>query len=130
MLPIARSEAHRTAHTVLMHLAPAVAEADYPAFCRALRYITYETYFKRMQIARQSDAVQLLIREARHRADVDAIGMSSMGPTCFAFTRRPASAVGWLNELRQAGQVRDYWFASVQNHAAVIEGASLAPALT
>ena len=122
VLPIPREEARKTAHLVLMNLAPAVAEGDYFAFCRAFKQLTYDTYFKGLQIARQSEAVQTLIKEAAVRPDIDAIGMSSMGPTCFAFTRRPRSAVAWLTELRQAGIVRDFWFTYSQNHPAVIEG--------
>jgi beta-ribofuranosylaminobenzene 5'-phosphate synthase len=122
IMPMPVAEARRTAHIVLLHLAPAIAEADYDAFCRAVNIITSDTYYKRKQIARQSRRVKRLLTEGQKRPTVDAIGMTSMGPCCYVFTRRPDAAVSWLEELRAAGIVARYWFTTAQNHAAVFEG--------
>jgi beta-ribofuranosylaminobenzene 5'-phosphate synthase len=124
-LPIPAREAHRTAHLVLMNLAPAIAEADYEGFCRALNRLTFETYFKQQQIATQAPALRGMLAEARDRPEIDAIGMSVSGPLCFAFTRRPAAATAWLEGLRGAGVVQDYFFTNAQNHPAVIESVPL-----
>jgi len=120
--PIPINEARKTAHLILLHLAPAIAECDYEAFCRAVNTLTAESYYKRKQIARQSPSVRHLLREGLKRSEVDAIGMSSMGPCCYAFTRRPDALVSWLNELHEAGVLTRYWFSSAQNHPAVLEG--------
>jgi beta-ribofuranosylaminobenzene 5'-phosphate synthase len=119
-LPIPLAEAQKTAHTVLMNLAPSVVEADYHAFCRALNCITFDTYFKQRQIELQDATVHTLINEAR-RNGIDAIGMSSMGPGCFSFTRAPRRAVGWLKELRKDGIVSDFWFTRAANQPARVE---------
>lgn len=122
VVPIPVEEARKTAHLILLHLAPAVAEADYEAFCRTVNVITSETYYKREQIARQSHGVRQLISEAQRRPEVDAIGMSSMGPCCYALSRRPEALVSWLEEQREAGLVERFWFTTAQNHPAVFEG--------
>lgn len=127
-LPIPYEAACETAHLVLMNLAPAVAEADYPAFCRALNRLTFRTHYKQEQVLTQSDGVKRLLAEGGERPDVDAIGMSVTGPMCFAFTRRPDSAVRWLAGLREEGIVRDFWFTTAQNHPAVVEGVPVLPA--
>jgi beta-ribofuranosylaminobenzene 5'-phosphate synthase len=120
-LPVPAAEARRTAHVVLMGLAPAIVEADYPAFCRSVNTLTFETYFKQRQIETQSAAVQALIRDAARRSDIDAIGMSSLGPMCFAFTRDPTSAIAWLEGLREARVVHSFWFTAAQNHPAIVQ---------
>jgi beta-ribofuranosylaminobenzene 5'-phosphate synthase len=122
-LPIPAGEAHKGAHLILMRLAPAVAESDYESFCEALRAITHENYFKQAQIATQPGGVRRLLEDAAARADVDAIGMSSMGPMCFAFTRRPASVAAWLSSLQQEGVVNRFWFTSAQNQPATMDAA-------
>jgi beta-ribofuranosylaminobenzene 5'-phosphate synthase len=114
-LPIPAEEARRTAHAVLMNLATSVLEADYQAFCRAVDFITYESYFKQRQIEMQSTEVKSLLEEARRGKELDAIAMSSEGPMCYAFTERPRSAIEWLRELKEAGVVRDYWFTGARN---------------
>ncbi|MFR9770772.1 beta-ribofuranosylaminobenzene 5'-phosphate synthase family protein [Nocardia sp. SC052] len=119
-LPIPFEEAAITAHLVLMNLAPAIAEGDYPAFCRALNRLTFETHYKQQQVRIQSDGIKRLLQEARQSRSVDAIGMSVTGPMCFAFTRTPASAVEWVSGLRDAGVVKDFYFTTAQNHAAVL----------
>lgn len=124
-LPIPYEEACRTAHLVLMNLAPAIAEADYPAFCRALDRLTFETHYKQEQVVIQPPGVKRLLYEARDRPDVDAIGMSVTGPMCFAFTRDPASATAWLAQLRAEGIVRDFFFTTAQNHGAQLSGVPL-----
>jgi beta-ribofuranosylaminobenzene 5'-phosphate synthase len=124
-VPIPYEEACRTAHLVLMNLAPAVAEADYPAFCRALDRLTFESYYKQEQIRTQSDGIQRLLADGRKLPFIDAIGMSVTGPMCFAFTRDPVAAVGWLAEARDSGVVRDFWFTTAQNHPAVVEGVAV-----
>ncbi|WP_063813091.1 beta-ribofuranosylaminobenzene 5'-phosphate synthase family protein [Nocardia anaemiae] len=119
-LPIPFEEAAITAHLVLMNLAPAIAESDYMAFCRALNRLTFETYYKQEQVRTQSDGVKHLLKEARQSPAVDAIGMSVTGPMCFAFTRTPAAAVEWISGLRHDGVVKDFYFTTAQNHAAVL----------
>lgn len=113
-LPIPVEETRRTAHIVLMNLAPAVIEQDYGAFCNALNAITFETYFKGRQIDLQNNNLKHVIRQARANG-IDAIGMSSMGPICFSFTRTPEVAVAWLDSLRARGIVRRHWFTRVAN---------------
>jgi beta-ribofuranosylaminobenzene 5'-phosphate synthase len=120
-LPIPFSAACEAAHLMLMNLAPAVAENDYPAFCRALNRLTSRMHYKREQIAIQPDGVKRLIAEGLDRADVDAIGLSVTGPMCFAFTRRSVSVTEWLDGLKEEGAVRDFWFTTAQNHPATIE---------
>jgi len=121
-MPIPADEARRTAHEVLMHLAPAIAERDYPAFCRALNVITYETHYKREQVAVQSEEMKALIERARAEASLDAVGMSVTGPACFAFTTRPQEAVAWLQSMRADGLVLDWSWTTAQNHPVVLEG--------
>jgi beta-ribofuranosylaminobenzene 5'-phosphate synthase len=121
-LPIPFEEATRAAHLVLMNLAPAIAEADYPAFCRALDRLTFDTHYKQEQVITQSDEIKRLLAEGRKRDDVDAIGMSVTGPMCFAFTRDPARTVEWVSALRAEGVVKDFWFTTAQNHPAELAG--------
>lgn len=121
-LPIPYDAACQAAHLVLMNMAPAIAEADYRAFCRALDRLTFEMHYKREQVVTQSDGIKRLLSEGRAHPDVDAIGMSVTGPMCFAFTRRPDSAVRWISELRDEGIVRDFFFTTAQNHPAVVTG--------
>lgn len=120
-LPIPAEEARRTAHAVLMNLATSVAEADYPAFCEAVRFLTYRSYFKQRQVEMQSDEVKHLLAECDRRTEIDAIAMSSEGPMCFAFTRTPSAAVEWLAKLRADGVVRDFWFSGPRNVPAAVE---------
>ena len=130
-LPIPLVEARKTAHVVCMNLAPAILECDYIGFCEAFNRITFDTYFKQLQIQNQNAAVQTVLNEAS-RNGIDAIGMSSMGPGCFSFTRTPSKAVGWLKELQRNGIVADYWFTHAANHAAQVERIpnwALAPAI-
>ncbi|MGC1852131.1 MAG: beta-ribofuranosylaminobenzene 5'-phosphate synthase family protein [Solirubrobacterales bacterium] len=121
-LPIPVEEARRTAHHMLMHMAPAVAESDYGAFCDALNVLTYEHHYKQEQIAVQSEEIKTVFREARDAAEIDAIGLSVTGPMCFAFSRRPADAVAWVESLRSRGLVREHWWSCAQNHPVVLEG--------
>jgi len=116
-LPIPLAETCRTAHIVLMNLSPAVIEQDYGAFCNALNTITFESYFKGRQIDLQNDNLKHVVNQARENG-IDAIGMSSMGPVCFSFTRTPARAVAWLDELRSRGVVRRHWFTRAANYPA------------
>ncbi|HEY8985808.1 MAG TPA: beta-ribofuranosylaminobenzene 5'-phosphate synthase family protein [Streptomyces sp.] len=120
-LPIPAEEARRTAHAVLMNLATSVLEADYPSFCRAVDFLTYESHFKQKQIDMQSSQVKFLLEEARRGEEIDAIAMSSEGPMCYAFTRRPQAAVQWLRELRESGIVRDFWFSGARNVPADVD---------
>lgn len=124
-LPIPYDAACRTAHLVLMNMAPAVAEADYPAFCRALNRLTFEMHYKREQVLIQSDEIKRLLVEGGEHPAIDAIGMSVTGPMCFAFTRDPAAAERWASGLRADGAVRDFWFTTAQNHPAVLDGVPL-----
>lgn len=121
-LPIPRAAAERTAHHVLLHLAPAVAEADYEAFCRALNILTYEHHYKQAQIAVQSEQIHQLFADARDEPGIDAACISVTGPMCYAFTRTPHKAVAWAERKREQGIVRDYFWSCAQNHPAVIEG--------
>ncbi|ONI78146.1 hypothetical protein ALI144C_31850 [Actinosynnema sp. ALI-1.44] len=120
-LPIPAEEARRTAHAVLMNLATSVAEADYQAFCEFLDFLTYRSYFKQRQIEMQSDQVRYLLSEVRARDEIDGIAMSSEGPMCYAFTRRPQAAVRWLEKLREQDVVRDFWFSGARNVPAGID---------
>lgn len=121
-LPIPAREAQRTAHHVLMHLAPAIAEADYAAFCRALNVLTYEHHYKQEQIAVQSDQIKELFDRGLDAPQVDALGISVTGPMCFCFARDPVAAEGWAQEMAQRGLIRDLWWTSAQNHPLVLEG--------
>jgi beta-ribofuranosylaminobenzene 5'-phosphate synthase len=121
-LPIPYEAACQTAHLVLMNMAPAIAEADYRAFCRTLNRLTFETHYKQEQVRTQSEGIRRLLTDGGERPDIDAIGMSVTGPMCFAFTRRPDSAVRWLSGLREEGVVRDFFFTTAQNHPVVVEG--------
>lgn len=120
-LPIPAEEARRTAHAVLMNLATSVLEADYRAFCRAVNFITYESYFKQRQVEMQSVEVKSLLEDVRKGKEIDAIAMSSEGPMCYAFTERPRAAVEWLSKLRDSGVVRDFWFSGARNSPADID---------
>ncbi len=118
-LPIPEQQSHQTAHMVLMNLAPSVIEQDYGAFCNALNAITFKSYFKGRQIDLQNDHLKHVINRARDNG-IDAIGMSSMGPVCFSFTRVPERAVAWLDDLKERGIVQRYWFTRVANRPASI----------
>ncbi|MFL6163796.1 MAG: beta-ribofuranosylaminobenzene 5'-phosphate synthase family protein [Jatrophihabitantaceae bacterium] len=113
--PIPPEESWRTSHLVLMGLAPAVAEADYEAFCAALNEITFTSYFKRAQIAVQGPGLTTLLETARDSSVIDAIGLSVTGPACFAFSREPARAARWAEQLRSGGQLESYWFTNANN---------------
>ncbi|MFE9500393.1 beta-ribofuranosylaminobenzene 5'-phosphate synthase family protein [Streptomyces collinus] len=119
-LPIPYEEVCRTAHLLLMNMAPAVAEADYPAFCRALNRLTFETYYKTEQIKTQSNAVKHLLGEGRAHPEIDAIGMSVTGPMCFALTRNPSAAARWAKGLERSGAIAEFYFTAAQNHPAEI----------
>lgn len=122
-LPIPIEETRRTAHIVLMNLAPAVVEQDYGAFCNALNALTFESYFKGRQIDLQNDHLKHVVSQARDNG-IDAIGMSSMGPVCFAFTRTPERAVAWLDSLQTRGIVRRHWFTRIANGPARVTSVS------
>lgn len=119
-LPIPAAESHRTAHMVLMRLAPAIAQQDYGAFCNALNDITFDSYFKKCQIALQNENLNYLVSNARDNG-IDAIGMSSMGPVCFSVTRDKDRATSWLDGLIDVGVVQRYWFTHVVNGPAQVE---------
>jgi beta-ribofuranosylaminobenzene 5'-phosphate synthase len=121
-LPIPRAEARRTAHHVLLGLAPAVAEADYPAFCAALNELTYDNHYKQEQIAVQPEQVRELFAVAREAEEIDAICISVTGPMCYAFSRSPGAAAGWAAAMRERGLIRDHFWSAAQNHPAVFEG--------
>jgi len=116
-LPIPMEESRRTAHIVLMNLAPAVIEQDYGGFCNALNSITFDSHFKRRQIALQNENLNHVVAKARDNG-IDAIGMSSMGPVCFSFTRTPERATAWLDDLQAQGIVRRHWFTRAANSGA------------
>ncbi|WP_199202447.1 MULTISPECIES: beta-ribofuranosylaminobenzene 5'-phosphate synthase family protein [Phyllobacteriaceae] len=118
-LPIPIEETRRTAHIVLMNLAPAVLDQDYGAFCNALNAITFESYFKGRQIALQNENLKHVVTNARDNG-IDAIGMSSMGPVCFSVTQTPERARAWLDELQARGVVRRHWFTRVANGPAKV----------
>lgn len=121
-LPIPARAAQHTAHHILMHLAPAIAEADYRAFCTALNTLTYEHHYKQLQIEVQSEEIQRMFREAREERSIDAICISVTGPMCYAFSRRPREAERWALSLRERGMVREYFWSGAQNHPLVLEG--------
>jgi beta-ribofuranosylaminobenzene 5'-phosphate synthase len=123
-LPIPEAESHRTAHMVLMGLAPAIAEQDYGAFCNALNAITFESYFKGRQIELQNDNLKHVVRHARDHG-IDAIGMSSMGPVCFSVAKDRARAIAWLEGLIAKGIVQRYWFTRAMNGSAKVSVRSL-----
>lgn len=120
-LPIPAHEAQRTAHHVLLHLSTAIAEADYPAFCRALNQLTYQHYYKQKQIEIQPDPVRELFRVAREHPAIDAICISVTGPMCYAMTRRPREALAWCESLRQQGVLNRYWFSHASNRPCLLE---------
>lgn len=126
-LPIPAEESHRTAHMVLMRLAPAIAEEDYGAFCNALNALTFESHFKRRQIELQNDRLKHVVARARDNG-IDAIGMSSMGPVCFSVTEDPGRATTWLDGLIGRGIVRRYWFTRVANRPATVDVRTLSVA--
>lgn len=119
-LPIPYEAVCKTSHLLLMNMAPAIAEADYFAFCRSLDRLTFDTHYKQEQILTQSLEIQNLLAEARKRPEIDAVGMSVTGPMCFAFTRDPEAAAQWLATQRDEGVVKDFWFTTAQNHPAEI----------
>jgi beta-ribofuranosylaminobenzene 5'-phosphate synthase len=120
-VPIPETEAHKTAHNVLMNLSTSIAESDYYAFCKALNNITYHTFFKKKQIANQTPSIQALIDEVRYRSDVDGFGMSSMGPMCYAFTKNQASLIKWIEEKVSSGIIKCYWITEGFNSPAIVE---------
>jgi beta-ribofuranosylaminobenzene 5'-phosphate synthase len=114
-MPIPPAESWRTSHLVFMGLAPAVAERDYDTFCSVVNELTFTGYFKRAQIALQGQEMVDLLDEGRSQSSVDAIAMSSHGPTCFAFCRDTEAAAAWAEGLRQRGVIRAHWFTTVRN---------------
>jgi beta-ribofuranosylaminobenzene 5'-phosphate synthase len=124
-LPIPAEAARATAHHVLMNLSTAVAEADYPSFCRALNVLTYEHHYKQEQIAIQPPGVRELFDACRHRPEIDAVCISVTGPMCYAFTRDAARALAWCAELQAAGVLREYFFTNAQNAPCRFEGVAL-----
>ncbi|MDH6111747.1 beta-ribofuranosylaminobenzene 5'-phosphate synthase [Kitasatospora sp. MAP12-15] len=113
--PIPPQESWRTSHLVFMGLAPAVLEEDFDAFCAAVNAITFTGHFKQAQIAFQGESVTGVLDAGRAEPSVDAIALSVTGPACFAFTRRPAEAALWAEELRVRGLIRDFWFTKANN---------------
>lgn len=127
--PIPEGDAHQTVHAALMRLAPAIAEQDYESFCRAVNWITARSRFKREQIAVAPESTRTVLAEALANG-VDAIGMSSMGPMCYAFTRRPGPVRAWIDELRERALIRDCWFTNARNVPATVEWVAPAAAGT
>jgi len=121
IVPTPIEEARRASHLVLMGLAPAVADADYEGFCTAVNAITRTGYYKRKQLELQVAEVRALALDAPHRDDVHASGLSSMGPTCFAFVEESAALEAWLMELRDCGVIESYHFTRASNHGAAVE---------
>ncbi|GAB2847172.1 beta-ribofuranosylaminobenzene 5'-phosphate synthase family protein [Lentzea nigeriaca] len=113
--PIPPAEAARTAQLVFMGLAPAIAEHDYDGFCDAVNEITFRSHFKREQIRFQGQEMIDLLDEGGTEKSVDAIALSVTGPACFAFTRDPAAATRWAENLKERGLVRDFWFTNACN---------------
>ena len=120
--PMPREEAQKTAHHILMNLSTAIAEENYPNFCKALNSITYEHYSKKRQIDIQPKEVQNMFKEAKTREDIDAIALSVTGPMCFAFTQKPNESVKWCQKLQKEGVIKKFWFSYAQNRACDFNG--------
>jgi beta-ribofuranosylaminobenzene 5'-phosphate synthase len=120
-VPIPVQEAHKTAHLVLMNLSTSVAEKSYFAFCSAVNDITNNTFFKQKQISNQPDQVKKLIQEAQSLEFIDAIGMSSMGPMCYAFSKKTDQILEWAKYKMKNGIIISYWLTEGQNHPAVFK---------
>lgn len=123
-VPIPQNEAHRIAHHVFLNLSTAVAESDYERFCKAVRSITYDQYFKGKQVALQPDIVQQMIQGAKNIPVIDALGLSVSGPMCFAFTRDPQAALKWCEEWRRKGAIESYYFTHARNRAYELSAAA------
>lgn len=79
--PIPDGEALQVLAAVYHGILPAVVTGDLQLFSEALDVIN-ETGFKRREIDRQSDDLQIILDKVRRLPDV-ACGMSSMGPAIF-----------------------------------------------
>jgi beta-ribofuranosylaminobenzene 5'-phosphate synthase len=121
--PLPLAAVQKVAHLVLMGLAPAIAEANYGAFCQTLNRLTFETLYKQEQIKTHSDEVRHVLNTAMKHGAIDGIGISSQGPTCFAFTRRPNVTLEWLRSLQMENVVESFSFTTAQNHPYILEGA-------
>lgn len=119
--PYPRPAVHEIAYLTCFLMATAVVEDDYVGFCSAVNELQ-RAYLKSRELLLQSDEVRYVqANAADHR--IDAIGLSSNGPTLYALSEAPEVAEGWLRDLKARGTVLDYWWARSPNEGAVCRAA-------
>ncbi len=81
--PIPLTDVQTCTHVVLMMLIPAVIEGDLETFCKGIDALQALAW-KQFEIESQ-DAVVIKIMKELKNLEINGIGMSSWGPTIFAF---------------------------------------------
>jgi len=84
LCPVPAEEAAQAARLTLLKVLPAVMESDLEDFGEGLEALQ-RLGWKRVQLARQTEAVHATLREMR-RLGLRGVGMSSWGPTLFGFS--------------------------------------------
>ncbi len=125
-VPLDPQAATHMAHLVLMNLAPAIADSDYAGFCQAVNKITTEGAFKSAQIDIQSPQTHHVLAHA-YEHGIDAIGMSSMGPACYAFSRDLDRATDWIRDLREQETVDTFFITHARNTPPTLERTDSTP---
>lgn len=126
LAPLPQATAAHLAHLVLMQLLPALHEADFGAFARAITEIqrVNGTYFAPAQggSAYTSGDVAQVVEWLGAQFDA-GIGQSSWGPTGFAFFASQSDAERAVDRARAAGQVAqgiDLVVVRGRNHGALV----------
>lgn len=82
--PIPLNEVQKLSHILLMKMMPAVAEKDLDSFGSSINQIQ-NTGFKKIELELQDPIINEIIKNMRSEGAA-GVGMSSFGPTVYAFT--------------------------------------------
>jgi beta-ribofuranosylaminobenzene 5'-phosphate synthase len=105
LCPVPSAEAAQAARLALLKVLPAVMEEDLEGFGEGLEAMQ-RLGWKRIQISRQSESVRDTLAEMR-RLGLQAVGMTSWGPTLFGFTEADdAEVLSIVNALDAFGNTR------------------------
>lgn len=86
-LPLSRNQTSEIAEVVLFQLIPAVVYEDFREFCAAIKMLQ-SIGLKRLEWLNQSEQV-LEVRDILYSNGARVVGLSSLGPTLFAFFDDP-----------------------------------------
>ena len=105
LAPLPQAQAARICHATLMELLPALIEAEFESFSRAIAEVQaiVGDHFAAVQSGRfASPRVQRAVAHAQRVCGLSGVGQSSWGPTAFVFAGSAAVAEAVVAELRAA----------------------------